>query len=357
MKSNEKLLLVGSIPMETVADVFRTWGGPLGSLMPCMPDGEVGDRAAWIDMLAFRVYNGHPDLEMLKRPAPDNGVERWRPRNLTDGWEFKVRPGVKAVSFGDPGWRLGYARDALNSYFVFETLKKEGVLPRELRFQVCLPLTISALAPYFQDFADWEKVTTGLEAAMRAEIAKILEHIPANELAIQWDEAVEIQDVEFGYPWSPPEGRFERNVAPIWRLSHDIPDEVMLGHHLCYGTLGGWPMVSPKDLSIAVKYANAAVATSGRRVDFVHIPTLNTIDDAYYRPLRDLDIGGARVYLGLIHEMQDKTRFRQRLALARKYLPDFGLSAPCGFGRQNPAVLPARLQEHLDALEFVEKGG
>jgi hypothetical protein len=30
MKTNAQLLLVGSIPMETVADVFHTWGGPLG---------------------------------------------------------------------------------------------------------------------------------------------------------------------------------------------------------------------------------------------------------------------------------------------------------------------------------------
>jgi hypothetical protein len=354
---NEKLLLVGSIPMETVADVFCAWGGSLGRFMPCMPDGEVGDRAAWVDMLAYRVYNGHPDLETLKRPAPENGVERWRPRNLTDEWEFKVRPGVKLVTFGEPGWRLGYARDALNSYFVFQTLKKEGVLPQELRLQVCLPLTISAVMPYFHDFADWDKIIPGFESAMRAEIAKMLERIPARELAIQWDEAVELQDVEFGYPYSPEAGRFERNTAPIRRLSHDIPAEVMLGHHLCYGTLGGWPMVSPKDLAMAVKFANVAVATSGRRVDFVHIPTLNTTDESYYQPLRDLEVGGASVYLGLIHNMQDKARFRQRVAIARKYLREFGLSAPCGFGRENPGTLPALLQDHLDALELMKNMG
>jgi len=356
MSTKGDLLLVGSIPMETVPDVFRTWGARLGRFLPCMPDGEVGDRAAWVDMLAYRVYNGHPELETLKRPAPEHGVERWRPRNLTDEWEFKVRPGVSSVRFGDPGWRLGYARDALNSYFVFQTLKKEGVLARELRLQVCIPLSISAVMPYFHDFSDWEKIVPGYESAVRAEVAKMLERIPAGELAIQWDEAVEVQDVEFGYPYSPKAGRFERNVAPIERLSREIPSEVMLGHHLCYGTLGGWPMVSPKNLAMAVKFANAAVAASGRRVDFVHIPTLNTNDDAYYQPLRDLQVGDARVYLGLIHNMQDKARFCQRLALARKYLPDFGLGAPCGFGRENPETLPRLLQDHLDALELAKQG-
>jgi len=351
----DELLLVGSIPMETVEDVFRLWGGGLGGMIPCMPDGEVGDRGAWIDMLAYRVYHGHPDLETLKRPARENGIERWRPRNLTDEWQFRVRPGVDEVRFGEPGWRLGYARDAINSYFVFNTLKKQGVLPENLRFQVCLPLSISAVIPYFLNAADWEKIIPGFESAMRAEIAKILERIPAAELAIQWDAAVEVQDVEFGYPNSPPEGRFERNIAPIERLSRGIPDEVMLGLHLCYGTLGGWPMVSPKTLAVSVKYANAGVAATGRRVDFVHIPTLNTIEEAYYVPLRDLDVGHSRTYLGLIHDMNDRARFGERYALAKKYLKEFGLSAPCGFGREDPRTLPALLNGHLTALEIANQ--
>jgi hypothetical protein len=352
---SSELLLVGSIPMETVEEVFRSWGNSLRGFLPCMPDGEVGDRAAWIDMLAYRVYNGHPDLETLARPAPNNGVERWRAGDLTDEWQFRIRPGVNAVRFGEPGWRLGYARDAVNSYFVFRTLKKEGVLPEALRFQVCLPVSISAIMPYFHDPADWEKIIPGFESALRAEIAKIVERIPARDLAIQWDAAVEIQDIEFGYPYSPKEGRFERNTAPIARLSRDIPEEVMLGYHLCYGTLGGWPMVSPKDLSLAVKFANVALATSGRRVNFLHIPTLNTIDDNYYRPLRHLEVGDSRVYLGLIHNMDDRARFSQRLEMARKHLPSFGLGAPCGFGREDPRILPALLKDHLTALEIANQ--
>jgi hypothetical protein len=38
---------------------------------------------------------------------------------------------------------------------------------------------------------------------------------------------------------------------------------------------------------------------------------------------------GARVYLGAIHNME---RFQARIAVARKYLPEFGLGAYCGFG-------------------------
>ena len=50
-----------------------------------------------------------------------------------------MKPGVERVRFGDPGWRLGYARDAVNSYFVFKTLREQGALAKHLRFQVSLP--------------------------------------------------------------------------------------------------------------------------------------------------------------------------------------------------------------------------
>jgi hypothetical protein len=70
------LLLVGSIPLDTPEQVFRRVGGSLGPYLAYMPDGEVGERRYWIDGIAYRVFNGHPEIETLRRPAPDaNGVE------------------------------------------------------------------------------------------------------------------------------------------------------------------------------------------------------------------------------------------------------------------------------------------
>src|SRR5271156_5746475 len=75
-----ELLLVGSIPLDTAEEVFRRVGGPLGPYLAYMPDGEVGDRRYWIDGIAYRVFNGHPEIETLRRPAPDaSGIESWRP--------------------------------------------------------------------------------------------------------------------------------------------------------------------------------------------------------------------------------------------------------------------------------------
>src|SRR5262249_54829173 len=165
------------------------------------------------------------------------------------------------------------------------------------------------------------------EAATRAEVAKIVEKIPGHELAIQWDCSTEIQDA-YGGAGFPIEGAIERNLEQVRNLSPQIPTNVALGYHFCFGTLGGWPRFAPDDLGQAVKLANGFVAASGRRVDWVHIPVLDRNDDAFFAPLKELKPQGARVYLGAIHNM---ARFEERIATARKYWSDFGLGAYCGF--------------------------
>lgn len=348
----KSLLLVGSIPCDTVEEVFRTWGATFGESLKYLPDGEVGDRLHWIDGQAFRVFNGHPQIETLKRPAPDDGVERWKPRDIEDQWTFKVKPGVDRVRFADPGWRLGYARDAINSYFVFKTLRKEGVLPDDLRFMVALPTPESATTLFFKDPGDGPAIKRGYEAAMLAEVETIVRHISHTDLAIQWDAACESVDIEFGLPWLggtiTPE-RYEAYVEQFARLSAPIPAGVALGYHACFGTLGGWPLVKPDTIAHQVKFLNDAVARSERRVDFVHLPMLDRSDTNYAAPLADLAVGSAEIYLGLIHNMKS---FAERLANARRFLPDFKIAAPCGFGRLSRAELRAVMDEHQRALEI-----
>ena len=122
-------------------------------------------------------------------------------------------------------------------------------------------------------------------------------------------------------------------MMPADEIAPHIPEEVALGYHSCFGTLNGWPSRRPSDLMASVLLLNAAVAASGRRVDFLHLPTLGSAEDAFFAPLQDLAIGDARVYLGAIHHLHGASGLRGQLRAARKYLPQFGLAAPCGFGR------------------------
>lgn len=341
------LLLVGSIPFDTVPDVFEKFGKPLGKYLAMIPDGEVGPRRHWISRVHYQVLAGHSDLEILRRPKPEDGVERLFPRNAADSWLFKVKDGVTRVRFSEPGWRLGFARDAVNSYFVFKTLRDKGELPRHVRFQVAIPSVNSTLPPrLFPDGNDLDKIRPGYQDALAAEIATIVKQIPNEDLAIQWDCATEVQDA-YGGAGLAKETAIERNIGQFKALSPAIPETVALGYHLCFGTLGGWPRFAPDDLSGAVAMANAFIDVSGRRVDFVHIPTLDSTDEAFFAPLKDLRPKGARVYLGMIHHMDT---LPARIAAARKVLPEFGLSAYCGFGRVPPAELPAVLDQHLQAM-------
>jgi hypothetical protein len=345
---SNKLLLVGSVPLETSKDVFERFGGALGPYMNAVPDGEVGPRSHWISRVHYQVFALHPDLEALRRPRPDNGIERLNPHDPSDGWLFRVRPGVDKVVFGDPGWRLGYSRDAINSYYVFHYLRERGVLAPHLRFQVSIPSLNSVLAPrIFESMADVEKMFQGYQAAVQAELGKILEKIPARDLAIQWDCAHEVSEAYGAVKQVAQKDSIARSLPQMQALCPGIPGDVQLGIHLCFGTLGGWPRFVPEDLGEAVRLGNALIEACGRRVDWIHVPVLDEAGDRFVAPLANLKPRGARVYLGVVHNMP---RFRQRVEAARKYLKDFGVGGYCGFGRVPPAQMDGVLAEHLQAM-------
>jgi hypothetical protein len=344
------LLLVGSVPLETAEEVMRTFGGALAKHLPAIPDGEVGERRSWVNRLSYQIFNGHADLETIKRPQSVDGVEQLLPRSRDDAWNFKVRAGVERVRFAHPGSRLGYAKDAVASYFVFRTLREKGIIPAGVRFQISMPMVNSVIRPlYFPDARDLARIRPGYEEAIAAEVAAILARIPNEDLAIQWDCAWEVSAVHGIAKDNPAEAEIETHVAPIGRLSENIPDVVQLGFHFCFGTFGGWPAFAPNDLGRTVELVNAVVARTGRRVDWVHIPTLDTQSEAFYAPLANLDVQGARIYLGAIHNM---ATLPARLEIARQFVADFGLAAYCGFGRTPPAELPRILHDHLAALRI-----
>ena len=347
------LLLVGSIPLDTVEEVMRVFGGGLGPHLPAIPDGEVGERRSWVNRFCYQVFNGHVDLETIKRPPSINGVEQLLPVKREDTWNFRVRPGVADVRFGLPGLRLGYSRDATNSYFIFRTLREKGLLPQDMRFQISIPMVNSVVRPlYFPVPGDIDRVRPGFEAALAAELEIIVKRIPAKDLAIQWDCAWEVSAVHGGPQAVAREIEIETHTAPIRRLSALLPADVALGFHFCFGTFGGWPSFAPDNLGRTVELINASVEAAGRRTDWIHLPTLNRTDREFYAPLAGLNPKGARIYLGMIHSMDT---FAQRLAVAREFVPDFGIAAYCGFGRTPPDQMPQILEDHRRAITMAGK--
>jgi hypothetical protein len=325
------ILMVGSIPLPTPEEVFRACGKYVGPYVSCLPDGEVAPRTLWVGYLARYVYDGHPDVETVQRLP----VEReWnRPERATK-WNFRLKPGV-----GAPHFETGYADFALESYAVFKRVRDAGAIPAGVRFQVCFPSPGSAFLSYFEDVSDWPAMTEAYEDAYRRDMARILEAIPAGDLAIQIDYCTEIRDILDAFPWSPHRpGKFETWMDAVARQAAMVPDDALLGLHWCYGTLGGWPMIKLEDLAFCTRLTNAAVARIERRVDYVHMPVLRHAGDAYFAPLGALAPGDAKVYLGLLHHTDDLAANRARIATARKHLAadlaaDLGAASVCGYGR------------------------
>jgi hypothetical protein len=338
-------MLVGSVPLASTEEVLAAATDEIGGLVAALPDGETGYRSNWTNYQAYFVHHPHPGLRTLRRPAAVDGVPQWSPNGFGDLWDFTVADGVEKVVYGD----LFYAEAAIRSWTAFVDLRREGRIADGVRFQVSLPTPAGAISQFFRtNGRDHHRVLDGDEQAMIREVEKIVAAIPAADLAVQWDVCNEVMDNEGMYPWMPTDGTaWDRYVRSIRGIASVVPEEALLGYHLCYGDLGGRHITEPADLALLTRMAGTAVAESGRPVDWVHMPVpIGRHDDAYFAPLADLDAPETRLFLGLVHAADGVDGARRRLDAARRHTTlGIGVSTECGFGR-----LPAGAVRPLLAL-------
>jgi hypothetical protein len=339
------LLLVGSLPADSTAEALREGARFFGDLVFALPDGETGPRQAWVGYERERLCRPAQGVLVAAETASPTGI----PRHAYETPEFTVADGVQEISFA--GWpRID---DAIASYATFRALHDEGVIPAGLRFQVGLPFPHSALNAFKHDFArDYPIAERAYEALVARELARLTEAIPPDELAIQWDCAYETQDVERVLAWTD-EGGWERFAGPVRRLARLVPEEVLMGFHLCYGTFPEWPMYEARDYAVLVRMANFAVANAGRPVDWLHLAGpryLRSEDRSFFRPLADLEPRGARVFLGIVLPLDGAPGVARRHATASRYLDDFGVAMYCGFGRQRGFDGIETMRQHRETV-------
>jgi hypothetical protein len=342
------LLLVGSLPADDAEHAFRAGAELFGDLTFALPDGETGPRAAWVGFERERLVRPNPDVDTVEVTASPSGI----PRHAYETPVFKIREGVTELHW-DSWPRID---EALASYELFTRLRGEGAIPEGLRFQVCLPFPSSALNGFKADWAaDWPVASRAFEDLVGRELRRLLETIPAADLALQWDVCYEVLDLEGVVAWMSGDG-WERYVGPVSRLTSQIPEEVLVGYHLCYGTFPEWPMFEATDMGLIVRMANHAAASSGRPVDWVHLAGpryLRSEDERFFAPLRDLDVGDTRVFLGIVLPIDGEPGLRRRHATASKYLEDFGVAMYCGFGRQPGEDGMETMREHRRVVREV----
>ncbi|MGH7354006.1 MAG: class I SAM-dependent methyltransferase [Candidatus Rokuibacteriota bacterium] len=332
------------MPLASAEVVFRTVAVELGDRVRRIPDGETGPRSDWI-VWQLPVFTTLGQLEVVP-PGPNS----WRPLprvRLGEG----VRP--ESVTFG----ALGYADAASASYRVFARLKRDGLVPVACRFQVCLPTPLAPISAFV--VPDHQGLLEPIyEAQLLGELRTILQDVPHDQLAIQWDTNFEFGMLEGVFPvWfdDVKGGILER----LLRLSRHVPPDVQLGYHFCYGDVQHRHFKEPADAGKPVDIANALAASLGRPLNWIHLPVpRDRVDEAYYAPLRELRLRPeTELYLGLIHHTDGAEGTARRMEVARRFVSGFGIATECGWGRRPPATIPELLRIHSGLSAPIQPAG
>ena len=331
------VLLVGSIPLGTVTEVFEAAASSLGGLVRRLPDGEVGPRLEWIAWQKSTM-------------GRTKGIEVGGYREIQAGavkytqYRIKAELTAQDVEFGP----LGYADAAKASYAEFKRQRELGKIPTGVRFQVSLPTPLAVVFAFFVS-SDIRKIWPIYERRLLEEVDEIASAIPHQDLAIQWDVAVEIDGIlevpAVARDWSKDE-----LINAIVRACDRVPVGAELGIHLCYGDPGHKHLVEPVDMGLMVELANQFTTNVQRSITWIHMPVpRDRDDDAYFAPLRMLRLRPeTELYIGLIHLTDGIPGACKRLAAAKRILSKFGVATECGFGRRKPETILELLELHRE---------
>lgn len=331
--------LLGSVPLGDAEDVFRGVSEPLGAYLRRIPDGEQVTK--WIGS-QIDVFRDTPQLEPF---APEEGHYG----SSSVSRMFRVRPGVDAaeLEFGE----LGYARVAKQSYETFARLKADGVVPEHLRFQVSLPTPLASVVAFCEPST--EEVFPAYERAMLGEADEIVAAIPHDQLAMQWDVAIEMGILEdFFSVWFGNDQ--DQIVRLLKRACERVPADVELGIHLCYGDAGHKHWKEPEDTAKLASLATALSEAVDRPLAWLHLPVPRDRTDLdYFAPLEGMRLQpGTELYLGLVHRTDGLEGARRRIEAASSVVQDFGVATECGLGRRPPDTIPDLLQLHAQVAEL-----
>lgn len=344
MQDRDQAHLVGGLCFRTAEEAMQAVGSAAGDVISWIPDGEPGDRSVWVANPQLREI--FKNTEGLHSEGDSGYTQR-----VSDFEAFGLDEGVDADQISIAGF--GYAEAALESYATFCRLRSDGAIPQGARFQVSIPTTLALLMPMISS-EDCKALEPVIEQGLIADVVAICGAIPADDLAIQWDVAM-----EFGVL----EGRVKTGFADtlqdiaerLARLGDAVPEPVALAYHWCYGSPYDDHFADPADAGVMTRLANAMFERLQRSVQRLQLPVPIYRDDAaFYAPLSDLRLPqGAHVYLGLLHHEDGVDGAKRRIAAAKLALNDFGVSFECGTARTLAEPM-ALLRLHSQAAALLD---
>lgn len=330
----------GSVNLVDAETVFRELTARVPVGVRRLPDGETGERARWIGYLLPKLL-ATPGLE---RVDPEPGVTAYGGNRPT----LRLGAGIDPDRVDWPD--LGYATSYLESYATFVRLRAEGVVPPGVRLQVQYP-TALAVGGFFHP-QDRARLLPSYRRALFADLDRLIDAVPAADLAVQWDVAVEIGMLE-----RAPD-TFDTVLAALADHLDHPPAQLPVGVHLCYGDAGHRHFMQPASLATQVRLANALTQRPGRPPSWVSFTVpQDRVDDGYFAPLAELRrLGNTEVYLALVpyHPgAQPAGATTEQVRLVDRYLPTgtWGVCTECGMGRVERDDVPRLLDLHREILD------
>lgn len=337
----------GSVNLPGTETVMREIVSRIPAGLRRIPDGETGDRGNWI---FFQMQ------KFLQSPAFAVAHPHDNPAEDYEMPQVQLADGVDPATMTWP--ELGYAAVYQESYATFTALRDEGVIPPGVRFQVEYPTPLASISAYI--VAEQQAaVLPSYERALFADLDRLLAAVPPDDLAVQWDVAVEFGILEASFTGSGSQA-FDPIVAGLARCVDQVPAAIPAGLHLCYGDYGHQHFKQPESLALQVQVLNAVCHAASRPVSFVSFTVpQDQHDEAYFAPLAELtaaaqtELNFALVPYHPADQAPGTTSKQVRLidtALAASPGGSraWGICTECGMGRAAEDEIPRLLDLHRE---------
>jgi ubiquinone/menaquinone biosynthesis C-methylase UbiE len=211
---------------------------------------------------------------------------------------------------------------------------------------VSLPTPLSPICAFVSD-GDQAVIEPLYEQRLLEELSEITATLPQDQLAIQWDANFEFAMLDGALPsWFSDvrAGVVER----LLRLGSHVPNHVELGYHFCHGHNRPHPPKG-REVKSQTDVANALAASLSRPLNWLHLPLpTHRVDASDYEPLALLRLGQeTELYLGVISPGDGEAGAGARIAMAQRYIEDFGVATVCGWGRLPEYEVPGLIDLHV----------
>lgn len=336
----------GGVNLPDTQSVFREISTHVPAGVSRIPDGETGDRQQWIFFQMGKFMQTPGLVAAGVRDQLADGYEQFPQVRLADG-----------TSADDVAWPdLGYAAAYGESYAIFRRMQDEGTIPAGVRFQLQYPTPLASISAWVVT-EEQDVLHESYRRALFADLDKALAALPHHQVAVQWDVAVEFGLLEEGGFQRIDGQGFDAVLDTLVRCVDQVPADVPVGLHLCYGDYQHQHFVQPESLGMQVRVVNELTARAGRPVNwFSFTVPQDRRDEAYFSPLAELRAGpDTELYFALVAyhpDSQPAGTTAEQVRLIDQVLPvtAWGICTECGMARAEQEEIPGLLDQHREIL-------